>query len=438
MSLKDPEAKEATMRVPQVVRKRKKSKVLGEPEVISREAYEALDLDARLELIRALIPLGLVYVYKELEKEVIALAGSRYRRKRDKVAGRRHGANPGSVRLAGRKIPIRVPRVRGAEGEVPLSSYTNLHRGGDLDEDLFRRVLYGISCRNYEQAAGTLPGAIGLSGSSVSRAFVKVSAQHLQEFQERDLSGLDLVAVFLDGKSFAEDEMVIALGVSMDGGKHILGFVQTGTENARVIVQFLTGLLDRGLDISEGILAVVDGSKGLIAGLKKAFTGRVVIQRCQWHKRENVVSYLAKSEQKHWRGRLQRAYNRPTYEEARDELLKLREELEEINQSAVESLDEGFEETLTLHRLGMFGVLGRSLKTTNILESVNSQAEERCGRVDHWKNSNQKHRWLAASLVDIEPRLHRLLGYRHLPALRDAIKEELKIETIEKGGLVAA
>jgi putative transposase len=425
-------------RMPHVVGKRKKSRVLGEAKVIRREAYEALDLDTRLELIRALIPLGLAYVYDELEKEVILLAGRRYSRKSEEVVGCRHGTNPGSVRLAGRRVPIRVPRVRGDEGEVSLSSYANLHRGGDVEEELFRRVLYGVSCRNYEQAAGDLPGAIGLSGSSVSRAFVKESARRLKDFQERDISVLDIVAVFLDGKSFAKDEMVIALGVAMDGSKHILGFVQTSTENARVIVQFLRGLVDRGLDISEGILAVVDGSKGLISGVKKAFTRRVVIQRCQWHKRENVVSYLGKSEQEYWRGRLQRAYSRPTYKEAREELLKLRKELEEINQSAVESLNEGFEETLTLHRLGVFPLLGRSLKTTNILESVNSQAEERCGRVDHWKNSNQKQRWLAAALLDIEPRLRRLLGYRHLPKLREAMKQELKLTTIEEGGQVAA
>jgi putative transposase len=424
-------------RVPQIVRQRKKSKTLGQPKVITREAYEALELDARLELIRALIPIGLAYVQEELEREVAALAGVRYQRKQDDDC-RRHGTNPGSVRLAGRKVPIRVPRVRGPEGEMTLSSYADLHRGGELDEDLFRRVLYGVSCRNYEQAAGDLPGAIGLSGSSVSRAFVKASAQRLRQFQERELSGLDLVAIFLDGKSFAEDTMVIALGVAMDGSKHLLGFVQTDTENARMIGQFLSGLIDRGLDVSEGILAVVDGSKGLISGLKKAFRGRVLIQRCQWHKRENVVSHLAKKEQSYWRGRLQRAYERPTYEEAKRQLLKLRGELETINESAVRSLDEGFEETLTLHRLEMFPLVGRSLKTTNILESVNAQAEERCGRVDSWKNSSQKHRWLASALLDIEPRLRRLLGYRHLPALRAAIKQELKIQKAEEGVEVAA
>lgn len=425
-------------RVPHVVRKRKKSKLLGEPEVISREAYEALDLKARLELIRALIPIGLAYVQEELEKEVTAMAGARYRRKDDEEAAYRHGTNPGSVRLAGRKVPIEVPRVRGPEGELTLSSYADLHRGGDLDEQLLGRVLYGVSCRNYEQAAGDLPGAIGLSGSSVSRAFVKASAERLQALQERDLSDMDLVAVFVDGQSFAEDQMVVALGVSLAGVKHILGFVQTDTENTRVIGQFLSSLWDRGLDISQGILAVVDGSKGLIAGLRKAFGGRVVIQRCQWHKRENVVSHLAKVAQPYWRGRLQRAYERPTYEEAKRELLKLRQELAEINESAVRSLDEGLEETLTLHRLGMFGLVGRSLKTTNILESVNAQAEERCGRVDNWQNSNQKQGWLAAALLDIEPRLRRLLGHRHLPALREAIKEELKIKTVEEGGKIAA
>jgi putative transposase len=425
-------------RMPHVEGKRKKSRVKGEVKVVSREAYEGLDLDSRLELIRALIPLGLSYVYEELEKEVEELSGERYRRKSGRDNGRRHGSNPGSVRLGGRKVPIRVPRVRGEEGELTLRSYRKLHGGGDLDEELFRRVLYGISCRNYEQAAGDLPGSIGLSGSSVSRTFMKESARRLKEFQERDISGLNVVALFLDGKSFAEDEMVIALGVTMDGSKHILGFVQTDTENTKVITQFLRSLLDRGLDVSEGILAVVDGSKGLISGVKKALRGLVVIQRCQWHKRENVVSHLSKEEQEYWRNRMRRAYSRPTYGEAKKALEKIRDELEEINESAVRSLNEGFEETLTLHRLGVFGVLGRSLKTTNILESVNSQAEERCGRVDYWKNSNQKHRWLASALLDIESRLNRLCGYRHLPKLREAIRKELKLQTDKKGDLFAA
>jgi len=144
-----------------------------------------------------------------------------------------------------------------------------------------------------------------------------------------------------------------------------------------------------------------------------------------------VVAHLPRTEQTHWRRKLQSAYQRPTYKEAAHDLKAIRRELEALNQSAVASLDEGFEETLTLHRLGLFPLLGRSLKTTNVLESVNAQAEQRCGRVDHWKNSSQKQRWLAAALLDIEPRLRRLIGYPHLPRLRAAIQKELGITAPE-------
>lgn len=171
------------------------------------------------------------------------------------------------------------------------------------------------------------------------------------------------------------------------------------------------------------------GSKGLRASVKRAFRNRAVVQRCQWYKRENVVSYLSKNEQAPWRKRLQRAYDHPEYDEALAALGKLHDELEDRNQSAARSLAEGLEETLALHRLGVYGVLGRSLKTTNCLESVNALVEERCAKVDHWKNSSQRQRWLATALVDIEPRLRTVMGYRHLPKLREALKLELKIDT---------
>ena len=416
----------------------RKSKRLGEPEVVSREEYAGMELDSRLELIRSLVPVGLMAVYQELDREVVSLAGVRHSRKSGGPKHYRHGTNPGTVRFLGQRVPIEVPRVRGPEGEVRLESYDNLHRGGGLDELLFRRVLYGISSRNYERAAEQIPGAIGLSSSTVSREFIEASAAKLREFQERDLTNPDLVVLFLDGKTFADDEMVIALGVTLSGEKQILGFVQTETENERVVAQFLRSLLDRGLDTSSGLLVVIDGSKGLRSAIRKVLRRRAVVQRCQWHKRENVVSHLPRKEQSSWRGRLQRAYGRPTYDEAKRELLKIRDELAEINESAVRSLDEGFEETLTLHRLGLFAKIGRSLKTTNILESVNSQAEERCGRVDHWQNSKQKQRWLAAALLDIEPRLRRLVGYRHLPALQAAIMKELKLGGAEERSKRAA
>ena len=415
-------------KMPHLVREGKKARKLGEPRVIRKEEFEGFDIDTRLEMIRALIPLGIMAIYEELDREVLELAGIAHRRKEEGREYYRHGTNPGSVKLSGQRVAIKVPRVRGKEGEVRLSTYERFHRGSIFEESLFRKILYGISCRNYEKAAMEIPGAIGISPSSVSRQFIKVSAARLKEFQERDLRKLDLVVLFIDGKRFAEDEMVIACGVALSGKKHILGFVQTGTENEHALSQFLQTLLDRGLRIGSGLLVVIDGSKGLRASVNKVFKGYALVQRCQWHKRENVVSYLPKRDQPYWRRRLQRAYERPTYAEAKRALSEIRAELSEINESAVRSLDEGFEETLTLHRLGLFQLIGRSLKTTNIIESVNAQAEERCGRVDHWVNSNQKQRWLAAALMDIEPRLRRLLGYRHLPTLRRAIMKELKLD----------
>jgi len=410
------------------VGRRKKSRLLGQVEMIDRAEYEAMDLDAKVELILGLVPLGLMHVNQVLADEVRQLAGEKHARKGDGERGCRHGVNPGSVRIGGQRLAVEVPRVRGGRGEIPLRTYQALHTGGgEVNEGLLRRVLYGISCRNYERAAEAIPGAIGLSGSAVSRSFVKASATHLRSFQERDLSTGDYVAIFLDGKTFADATMVVALGVTLQGEKQFLGLVETETENEKVLTAFLRSLLGRGLDISQGILVIIDGGKGLRAAVRRAFTKRALVQRCMWHKRENVVSHLPVREQASWRRRLQRAMDRPTEKEARAALEGLRVELEEINQSAAASLREGVEEVLTLHRLGLFAVLGRSFKTTNCLENVNSLVEERCAKVDCWKNSNQRHRWLATALVDIEPRLRRVMGMRHLPALREALQRELKI-----------
>ncbi len=312
------------------VRKRKKGRTLGAVDVIDREGYAELEVDAKVELIRSLIPLGLMHIEELLDEEVTALAGERYARKDPSVGGRRHGSNPGTVGLAGQRVPIRVPRIRHVtEREIPLRSYEALHGDRAVNDLLLRRVLYGISCRNYAAAAEAIPGAIGLSGSTVSRAFIQASATKLRELQERDLSGEDVVALVLDGKTFAEATMVVALGITMTGDKRFLGFVETDTENEQVLTPFLRSLVERGLDVSQGLLVIVDGGKGLRAAVRHAFRHRALVQRCQWHKRENVVSYLAKREQPVWRQRLQRAYNRPEYDEALAALQSLQHELED-------------------------------------------------------------------------------------------------------------
>lgn len=410
-----------------VRRVRKRKRCLGEVRVLRREEYQGLELNAKVEMIRSLIPLGLMHVQMALDEEVVTLAGPRYAHG-DGAAGMRYGSNPGTVVLDGQKVPIRVPRVRSEQAELPLRSYQGLHGTGEVNDALLRRVFYGISCRNYEAAATAIPGAIGLSSSSVSRAFVEASAAKLKEFQERDLKGERYLALFLDGKSFADATLVIALGVTAEGTKRFLGFVETDTENEKVLTPFLRSLVERGLDLSQGLLVVIDGGKGLRAAVRRVFQKRALVQRCMWHKRENVVSYLPKSEQPSWRRRLQHAYDRPTYTEAKDALTKLHRELEDRNQSAAASLAEGLEETLTLQRLGVYELLGASFKTTNCLESTNAMVEERCAKVDAWKTSHQRQRWLATALLDIEPRLRRVKGHRHLPKLEAALRRALNIK----------
>jgi transposase-like protein len=409
----------------------KKTKRLGSVKVLRPEEYDGFDVETKVECIQALIPLGLMRLHELLEDEIQALAGIKYTRKAASgLPGYRHGSNPGSVRLAGQRHPFNIPRVQSVQGggEIPLESLAHLRGTGTLDEVLLKRVLYGISCRNYEVAAAAVPGAIGLSSSTVSRSFTRASAKQLKGLQERDLSELDLLAIFLDGKTFADMTMVVAVGITLTGEKHVLGFVETGTENEAVLTPFLQELEERGLTSSQGLLFIIDGGKGLRAAVRQAFGTSALVQRCQWHKRENVVRHLPKGEQATWRRRLQRAYQRPTYAEAKAALTRLQKELEDRNQSAARSLAEGLEETLTLHRLGVFALLGLSFKTTNCLESINALVEERCAKVDRWTNSNQRQRWLATALLDIEPRLRRVKGYRHLPKLREALQRDLDIE----------
>jgi transposase-like protein len=332
------------------------------------------------------------------------------------------------VYLADQKLPIEVPRVRDQHRhvEVPLPTYERLQQPRTGDTGLLHKVLGGLSTREYERCAEAVPEAFGLSASTVSRRFKRASARKLRALMERRLDGYDLVALLLDGKTFAEDEMVTAVGVTITGEKVLLGFVQTATENRKVCAAFLRELVERGLQIEPGLLVVTDGAKGLHAAVREVCGSAAFLQRCQWHKRENVVAYLPERHRATFRRKLQAAYEQPTYEAAKRALGKVRAELALLNASAVASFDEGFDETLTLHRLGVFAELGTSLKTTNALESIHARVESRTAKVDHWKNSEQKQRWLATALLDLEPRLRRIRNYRALPLLREAIKRQMQ------------
>ena len=379
--------------------------------------------ETRLALIQMLVPVGLMRAEEELRLEAEQLAGRRYARGKENGWW---GSNPGYVYLGDQKVTVEVPRVRNrrTNREVSLSSYEGLQNPTVIDELMLNRVLKGLSERKYEEAAIRTGATFGINKSSVSRRFVRATGRKLREFLERDLSDYDFVAIMMDGKSYAGSQIVVAMGITMEGEKVLLGFTEAATENYQICKDFLNRLINRGLKTEEEILFVLDGAKGLRKGVRELFGEQAFVQRCIWHKRENVIRYLDRDKQEYFRRKLQAAYEQTSYEAAKRRLEAIRRELRPINESAVASLDEGLEETLTLHRLGVFAKVGISLKTTNCLENVNRHLERYTGRVDRWRTSDQRRRWVASALIDIEPRLRKTKGWEFLPVLREAMRDE--------------
>lgn len=396
-------------------------------EVMDLQEYGAMELDSRMALIHELIPIGLMHVKEELQKEVREIAGDRY--KRNGLSGHdRWGNQQGSVYIQDQRIPIMVPRVRdtGQNREVALRTYEQLQApGAPANERLLKRILHGLSCSRYRECSEAIPEALSLSRSTVSRRYIRASKKKLQALMERRLDRYDFVAIVLDGKRFGDDGIIIAVGITMGGEKVLLGIIQSSTENHTVCRDFLMRLIDRGLKYEEGLLCVIDGAKGFRKAINAVFGTKGIIQRCQWHKRENIVEYLPKNLQATMRKKLQKAYEHDEYDKAKAALMVIKKELRMINESAVASMEEGFEESLTVQRLGLSKELRKSLKTTNIIESVLALVGQKTDKVDYWKNSNQKQRWVATALLDIEPRLNRISGYWQLKKLRASIQKEI-------------
>ena len=266
--------------------------------------------------------------------------------------------------------------------------------------------------------------AFVLAKSTVSRRFIRASATELRRLQERRLDDAEWLVLVVDGKLFAGDQLVIALGVTATGEKRILGLVQTASENKHVIASFLRELGERGFPLDQPLLAVLDGSKGLRAAVRDVF-GDIPVPRSQWHKRENVVSYLAKQDQPAWRRKLQAAYGHASHGDAARALERLHQQLRLLNESAAASLQEGLDETLTPHRLNVFATLGVSFKTTHLIESVIARLEAKTRRVTRWRTSDQKLRWCASALWATERQFRRVKNYGSLPLLKAALQRTL-------------
>lgn len=360
---------------------------------------EQLTGQAGLQILRAI-----------LEEEVTRRVGPPHR-PNPSAGCVRWGKQPGYVVFAGQKIPVERPRVRTREGqEVELESYGQLQQNGKLQRAVREGVVAGLSTRNYRRAVESVLEGYGIEKSSVSRQFVAASSNQLRSLCERRLEDLNLVVLMIDGIHFGGQVLVVALGIA-EGGKHVLGVWQGATENTAVVKGLLEDLVDRGLDLQRRYLVVMDGSKALRAGVERVFGEQVEVQRCQIHKRRNVKEYLPENCQRDYDRRMRNAYAMNNYTDAKAALEKIFRQLDRINPSAARSLEEGLEETLTVHRLGVGAVLRRKLATTNPIESCLSTVQRVARNVKRWREGNQPLRWTATGLLEAEKKFRRIKGY---------------------------
>src|SRR6516164_8038712 len=300
---------------------------------------------------------GLKIIRAVIEDEVIRRVGPRYHSEGGCL---RWGQQPGYVVFAGQKVPVQRPRVRTREGqEVELESYARLQHDGRRQRAVREGIVAGLTSRNYQRAVQSVLDGYGIEKSSVSREFVQASAAQLKKLCEKNLAELDLVAILIDGIHLGKQVLVVALGIEGSGKKHVLGLWQGATENTVVVKDLLENLVTRGLAPERRYLFVIDGAKALRTAIERVFGERAEVQRCQLHKRRNVAEYLPKNAQGDYDRRIRNAYALTGYAEAKAELEKIFRQLERVNPSAARSLEEGLEETLTVHRLGVGALLRR-------------------------------------------------------------------------------
>jgi putative transposase len=377
-----------------------------------RDGVSAFLLQAQLQLLMLI-----------MENDVDAITALRYARSPREA--QRWGYQPGSVIINGQKMPIQRPRVRGREGDVKVGSYELFRRSEEQQKRIWEAITRGLSMRGYGAAIRECEKAFAIGKSAVSEKFVTMSASKVNELLQRDLSKVRLCVLVLDGVEVKQHHLITALGIDEMGRKTILGFHQGASENQAACDGLFADLVGRGLDFGQLHLNIIDGSKALRAAVRKHCGEDSPIHRCQLHKRRNVTGHFDEG-RRGWDLRLANAYNLRSYREAKAALLRIKQELHEINPSAARSLEEGLEETLTLHRWQVPVELWQSLQSTNVIESAFSMVRIVCRNVKRWRLGNQIERWIGSGLLVAEKKFRRIDGYRALPGLVTALQAERK------------
>lgn len=342
------------------------------------------------------------------------------------------GYQPGSVFIGKAKERVTKPRAKEKDGlEVGLQSYKKLSESDAFSDELLGQMMAGLSARQYKKTVVRAAEAFGVSPSSVSRHFIKASAKKLQEFLERDLSGFNPFAILLDTVHRGGIAFIVALGIDTLGEKMVLGYWEGSTENSTITNELLADLERRGLKLTSDIIFITDGGKGIIAALRAKFGKDLMHQRCTIHKDRNIQKHLAKRYRKRTHDLYRRALKHAKYDDAKKELLKLRDWLETVNPSAARSLDEALEEILTVHRLEVPEELRKSLTTTNGIENVFSVVRHREKNLKNY-NPNRKgkpvrknisQRWFATVLLNAESGFRKVKGYAEIPGVIANIKK---------------
>jgi transposase-like protein len=331
---------------------------------------------------------GLALMQTVMEEEVRHLAGERHQQHEGRRA-HRWGKEEGYCVVDGQKVPIRKTRLRTPDHrEQRLGSYELFQRSGPLQAGVWDKMMRGLSTRNYGAVVKDFHNAYGVEKSAVSENFIEASREKVKQLMERPLGELRLCAVLIDGTPFKDRQMIAALGIGCDGTKTVLGIREGATENTAVASALLSELVERGLDFSTPRLYVLDGGKALAAAVRKHAGEAAFIQRCQVHKKRNIVDHLPDEHKADVKRKLQNAYAMADYTDAKRALDRLHRELMDLNPSAARSLEEGMEETLTVHKLRVPDQLRRTLCCTNVIESAFSIVETVCRNVKRWRDGD--------------------------------------------------
>lgn len=376
-------------------------------------------IDTQHLLISTLLPPAVKEFIAECDREVTRLCGDRYLHGK---LNNRWGSQNGSIILANQRLALQVPRVRGKDGkEVRLQTYEDFQNPMLFDQAVFTEGIKKVSQRDYEMGVSKLANSFGFKKSSVSKRWIKATAKKIEDLQKRSLKEMDIRAVFIDGKRFSKHGVIVALGVSGDGRKFVLGIYQADTENSRSCLALLTDLESRGLP-SSGLLFVVDGGSGLNKALNEKYRAhekqnrRAIRIRCHIHKWWNLEKALGDSAHKA-SGLFWALRDAKDMTEAKAISDRLESVLRDLNRSALASYLEAKDDLLAVHELKLSRQLKRFFSTTNPIESLNSLLEEDMRRVKHWRDSSHFQRWLATYCLASEKKMRRVNGYQTLPGL---------------------